>query len=217
MTHLIIAKNVSEVLSNRIGDFPQFYLGSIAPDAAHYRDNYISDYKKDSHLCVSDEKWGLITNNDEWINNVTVFPCKYIDAVNKDFILGYCAHILSDIYNNINVWTPFRLRYSDELVKGYGNLHHQESNKIDINFGLEYEHKDEFWRCLSESTGIDIQGIIYAAEMEKQKDRILNEWYRGKVRQDVSSNKIVTPESIMEFIDKATDYVIDTFRKHITI
>ena len=35
MTHLIISKNVFNALENRIESLPQFYLGTIAPDAVH--------------------------------------------------------------------------------------------------------------------------------------------------------------------------------------
>ena len=66
MTHLIISENISKIFASRINSLPQFYLGSIAPDAVHNRTNYISDYKKASHLITGNEKWGFVTENDEW-------------------------------------------------------------------------------------------------------------------------------------------------------
>ena len=117
MTHLHIAKRLHELYPKRINDLSQFYLGAVSPDAVHNRAGYISDYKKKSHLCVGDEQWGLVTNNDEWIENVIGFLKDNKDSDNYDFILGYSCHILSDIYNNIAVWTPFRLKYQDEIKK----------------------------------------------------------------------------------------------------
>ena len=58
MTHLIIADNISNLFEKNIQNLPQFFLGSVAPDAVHNRANYVSDFKKDSHLCVGAEKWG---------------------------------------------------------------------------------------------------------------------------------------------------------------
>lgn len=58
MTHLIVSKNVSEMLKNQIKSLPQFYLGTIAPDAVHNRANFCIDFKKASHLVSLEEKWG---------------------------------------------------------------------------------------------------------------------------------------------------------------
>lgn len=215
MTHLIISENISERFADLIGNLPQFYLGSIAPDAVHNRANYISEYKKASHLISGAEKWGFITENDAWKSNVVAFLNKNKKSANHDFILGYCSHVLSDMYNNINVWTPFRLKYADELEKGLGNLHHQENNKIDIEQALTYEGRNDFWLHLADSKSIDLPPVIYAAELDKQKDNILNSWYRGKERQDISANKIRTYDGEMEFIKNAADFVALVFRENL--
>ena len=212
MTHLIISKNISEVFKDQIGSLPQFYLGSIAPDAAHQRANYISEYKKASHLITGDEVWGLITDYDGWQNNIIAFLNKHKYSEHHDFIIGYCCHVLSDLYNTINVWTPFRLKYADGLKEiNYSNIHHQECNKVDIELALTYEGRNEFWLHISNSHSIDLPNIIYATEIEKQKDVILNSWYKGKERQDVSSNKIRTYEGEIDFIENATDFVTQIF------
>ncbi|MCL1794026.1 MAG: zinc dependent phospholipase C family protein [Oscillospiraceae bacterium] len=213
MTHLIISKNISESFAGQIEDLPQFYLGSIAPDAVHNRANYISEHKKASHLISGTEKWGFTTENEAWKNNVVAFLDKNKKSENRDFILGYCCHVLSDIYNNINVWTPFRQKYAEELEKGYGNIHHQENNKIDIELALTYEGRNEFWLHLANSKSIDLPPLIYAAELDRQKDNILRFWYRGKERQDISSNRIRTYGGEMEFIANATDFVANVFRE----
>ena len=209
MTHLIIAKNIQEKSSNLITDMPQFYLGVIAPDAVHNRANYISDYKKVSHLCVGTEKWGQITNNDEWQKNVVSFFEKHRNTENRDFILGYCIHILADIYNNINSWTPYRLKYPDELKKGYSNRHHIESNKVDIELAFLYKNTSDFWSNISISTGVDLPNVICAGEIERQKDYILNLFYKDKERQDLTSNEFVTIETTRDFVENATAYIID--------
>jgi len=215
MTHLIIADNVSKVFTKHINNLPQFYLGNIAPDAIYNRANYISDYKKDSHLCVGDEKWGMITNNDEWKNNVINFLNNHKNSENHDFIVGYCCHILSDIYNNIALWIPFKQQYPDEIEKGRNNLMLRETNMIDIELALTHEKKDIFWSNIQQSAGVDLADIIYAAEIEKQKDNILNIWYADKERQDLTLNEVVTVEIIMNFIKNAVDFVMLTLQEHL--
>ena len=64
MTHLIIADKVKNKLCKSNISLPQYYLGSIAPDAVHNRPGYISDWKKDSHLLLGDEEWGFMTNHE---------------------------------------------------------------------------------------------------------------------------------------------------------
>jgi hypothetical protein len=215
MTHLIISKNISEIFANQINSLPQFYLGTIAPDAVHNRENYNSEYKKASHLITGTQKWGFITDNDAWKSNILAFLNKYKNSIHHDFILGYCCHVLSDMHNNIKLWTPFRLKYADELEKGYGNLHHQENNKIDIELALTYEGREQFWLHLANSHSIDMENIIYAAEIDIQKDNILNSWYKDKERQDISSNKIRTYEGEMDFIKTAADFTALIFRENL--
>lgn len=207
MTHLHIAKNIYKLFPDTIKDLSQFYLGNIAPDAVHNRAGYISDYKKASHLCVGDERWGMYTNNDEWIESVLEFLYKNKNSDNYNFILGYSCHVLSDIYNNIAVWTPFRLKYPDELTKGYGGLYHQESEKVEIELALREENKDNFWVHLEKAKSTGLNDIIFAEEIEKHKENILYNWYKDKEHQDISSNKLITIESTMNFVEDATNFI----------
>jgi hypothetical protein len=216
MTHLIIAENLSKVLAKHINNLPQFYLGNIAPDAVHNRANYISDYKKEAHLCVGDEKWGMVTNNDEWINSVIHFLNKYKKTENHDFILGYCSHIMSDIYNNITEWIPFKQNYQNWVEKGYTyGLYREEINKLDIELALTYKNRNDFWLNLEKSDGVDLENIVSAAEIEKQKENILYLWFKDKPLQDISSNKIMTQESIQIFIKNAVDFIVVNLQKYL--
>lgn len=207
MTHLLIAKRLHQLFPEKIKDLAQFYLGNIAPDAVHNRAGYISDFKKVSHLCVGEERWGMLTNNDEWIESVLKLLSDNKDSQDYDFILGYCCHVLSDIYNNIAVWTPFRLKYPDELTKGYDGLYHQESGKVEVALALRAENNDDFWVHLERAKVIGIENIIFAEEVAQQKNNLLYIWFKDKESQDISSNQLVTIASTMEFIAAAADFV----------
>ena len=173
MTHLIVAKNIIDKI-NIVHDLPQFFLGAVAPDAVHYRAGYVSDFKKASHLCVGSEKWGVMTNYGEWADSVITFYNKYKGAEQYDFILGYCAHILTDIYNAEHVWNPFRLEHPEVMSQGYGDLYHTESGGIDKELALTWKDSGYFWQNLAKSRGVDLPGVICADEIEKQKDNILS-------------------------------------------
>lgn len=208
MTHLHIAKNIYKLFPEKINNLPQFYLGNIAPDGVHNREGYISDWKKASHLCVGDEPWGLISNNDEWIENVQKFLTKHRDSNDFYFILGYCCHILSDIYNNVAVWTPFLRKNPDQWGKGYSGVYHQESEKVDKILFLRDENNDDFWVYLEKSRPIDLYDFISAEEIEKHKENLLYNWYKDKELPDISAHKLITLESINNFIEGATNFIV---------
>ena len=156
------------------------------------------------------------TASDDWKSNIITFLSKHKESENHDFILGYCTHLLADIYNAINVWVPFKIKYNPDFENGYGNLHHQENNKLDIELALTYEGREDFWIHLANSTAVDLPGIVYAEETDKLKDSILNSRYKDKERQDLSSNKIRTYESEMDFIKNATDFTALIFQENLS-
>ena len=168
MTHLIIARNVKVAFNDYVKSLPNFYLGSIAPDAVHNRENFIYDHKKESHLYFGSDQWGIISNHNEYKNSVIRFFTLNKESVNYDFILGYCVHVLSDIYHHLTVFTPFLRELNDEM-KENPRLFSQESNRLDIELALTYKGREEFWDNLRKSEAVEIPGIIYADEITKQK------------------------------------------------
>jgi len=74
-----------------------FLLETLAPDSVHFHNNYNSDMKKSSHLCIGNERWGWVTNNDEWLNNVLAFLYNNKNSKEFDFIYGYCSRIVANI------------------------------------------------------------------------------------------------------------------------
>lgn len=211
MIHLCVADKVSKTITG-IEDLPQFILGSIAPDAVHNRQNYNSTFKKASHLIDSDEQWGMITKYEQWKESTLAFLNKHRQSEHRDFILGYCCHILTDVYNTETVYSPYRLKHLDDAAKGYGGQYHQESQKIDIELALTVENRHAIWQYLERSRGVDLDDIITAEEIEAQKGHILNKWYKDKGHPDISANEIVTYGGSIDFIENAAEYVL-TFLK----
>jgi len=70
---------------------------------------------------------------------------------------------------------------------------------LDIELALTYKGREEFWDNLRKSEAVEIPGIIYADEITKQKQNILNVWYKDKSNHDVSKNKGLTYEINMEY------------------
>ncbi len=209
MTHLIIANNISEFLNYNTKSLPQYFLGSIAPDSIQSRTNFNPDNKKKSHLFVGSEAWGYMTNHNECVNNVIDFLITNKQSENFDFIIGYCIHILSDIYHHLIVTTP--LRNKNAYI--FDELYSQESIKVNIELALTCDVKDQIWSYLKNSIAVELPGIVCFDDIQKIKNHVLNDWYQDKTNQNLTSNKIITFENNMNYIDRATKYIILILQK----
>ena len=214
MSHLCVAKKIVDLSQGKIRDLPQFYLGNIAPDAVHFREDFTGVDKKETHLCISDDAWGFVTNNDEWIEDVLSFLSSRVGSSDFDFYLGYCTHILTDICNNINVWTAFRTEHPGEWDgKGYGDILHIEAAAVDLQLSQRFEAKKEVWDELEKSHIMEIEGRVSKEEVDRIRTNILYIQYSGIEQQDTTKNKLVTHESTKRFIDLAVDFVMQHLRK----
>ncbi|MCG8484460.1 MAG: zinc dependent phospholipase C family protein [Clostridia bacterium] len=205
MTHLYIAYNIIKKVPH-LKKPNDFMLGAIAPDSVHFRINYESDMKFNSHLCVGNEKWGRVTNNDEWRENVLFFLQENKHSQNVDFIYGYCSHILADIQNNMKVWMPFRKKIKDKMEKGIGSMYHQESYAIDYKLYLHPLRK-VIWKMLENSNAFDISNIVKEVEINQMKQSILQEQFENRESVDISTNQYVTLSNIQKFIKEESEYI----------
>ena len=205
MTHLLISHEIM-LKTRKIENHSDFILGSLAPDSVHFRDNYSSDYKLVSHLCVGKEKWGSVTNNDEWEDNILLFIERNNKFISKDFIYGYCSHILADIQNNRKIYLPFREEVNEELKHGEKSKYHHESSAIDNELSLDNKIS-EIFKLLENSKTYEIEGLIYENELNKMKNRILFNQYTNVISKDLSKNKHVTIKRIRLFIEEESLYI----------
>lgn len=206
MAHLCIAYNIVNT-TPQIKKPGDFMLGSLAPDSVHFRGNYDSDMKKLSHLCVGSEKWGEITNNQEWLENVLSFLKENEHAKNIDFIYGYCAHILTDVQTNEKMWIPFKSANKDDLKKGVGNIYGKETYDIDYDLYLQHPQRAIIWKMLENAIGYDIENIVVGNEIDKMKESILHNQFVNRESGDLSLNKYVMLINMKEFISAESQYI----------
>ncbi|MCK5128721.1 MAG: zinc dependent phospholipase C family protein [Clostridiales bacterium] len=209
MVHLCIA---DKILSNQttIEDNADYTLGSIAPDAVHFRDSYLSDYKKVSHFCSSNKKWGEVTENDAWLNNVLNVLQENNNSKNKAFYLGYCIHIIADILWNIKIWIPYRKKHKQELEKFHqvgGSTMHKECNDIDFLLYKEQENNNTLWENIENTNSINIPNIVEVDEIDRLRDNIINRQYIDRQAIDCDNNKIITMNETKDFIQNESEYI----------
>ena len=209
MVHLSIAKIVLDKTLEIVRP-SEFLLGSIAPDSVYFRPGYHSDMKKVSHLCVGDEKWGLITNNSEWTENVLKFLTLNKGSENIDFILGYCGHILADIRNNIyntKIRTPYRMAREQELGRELGSVLHKELAAINLQLYQTLPERDAIWELLKQSQCVDLCGVADSLDIENMKASILCDQFSDREACDVSTNRCITMKDVTDFIANESEYI----------
>ena len=209
MVHLKIAY---ELLTRYDGEYIEkpgdFLLGSVAPDAVHFHKKYDVSLKERSHLWKFGPRWGVTLDSEGWKNAICQFWKENRNAGNRDFIAGYCTHLLTDWENDRRICTPFREKMPqgteiDELngqysVEAYG-----------IDQWLYQTDKDakEIWRLLEQGHVYRVEGCILEEDLALQKLSILNEQFTGKTAYDVSGYQICTKETIKMFVEKCVDSI----------
>lgn len=205
MVHLNIALNIINS-TKQIKSPPDFMLGAVAPDSVHFREGYSSDMKFNSHLCVGDEKWGQVTNNDEWQKNVFKFLNENRNSNNEDFLLGYCCHILADIQNNKIVWMPFKESIKDNKTPGISKKYHQESNAIDYELYKSSSHK-LIWKLLSDANIYEFPNITRISEIEDMRESLLDKQFSNRIDDDITKNEYVKLSRMETFISEESKYI----------
>jgi len=81
---------------------------------------------------------------------------------------------------------------------------------------LTIDRSDMFGK-LEKSKGIDLDDIIFESEIEEQKTKILYHWYADKSIEDTLSNKVVTYDSTVKFIEHATEFAAANLKNHLAI
>ena len=196
MIHLAVAKHI---LDNHpeIKKPEQFYLGSLAPDAVHFREGFHRQMKKTSHLCVGDQPWGKNTNVGEWADSALSYLAEHRDSQHIDLIRGYVAHTLLDNRWTTLWWTPFRLAHEAEIEAGTSTLH-TECYEIDFQVYKAFPHTKAIMDQLIKSAGVDLP-LVSAIEMERIRDHILYTQYCDRDDKDMDYN-VITLEDMWGFI-----------------
>jgi hypothetical protein len=208
MSHLYIAENVMAGGTIKVNNVPQYYLGSLGPDAVHFRKDYNITYKRNSHLYEGLDKIDLDIFINNWKDNVETFFIKNKPFGLYDFLLGYCLHLLADIYNYKYIWTPFKHTFGRENDKIYQN----ESMKIDQELFRESHYEEKLFPLINESEGIDFFGLITKDELNELKNNILHVQYNEKQFENTGKYQFTTYNQMREHNSNMVKYISDELK-----
>jgi len=234
LTHLCVAKRVLDIFEDkahlrthfiqtnfladkRDDEAALFMLGSIAPDAVHYRTEYlgttqtdIGPAKKITHLCpTSDEKWGKVTDDNGWIECVRKFLNNH---QNNPLASGYAVHVLTDIFNHIGPWRAFTTKYPKEAAKGYNSDYYRDLKCIDLRLYNEYVKDSNIMQLLASATPQAITGLVSREELKAIQHNLLHVAYANAPKSvDTSNCFYITYDQTLELINKAAEFCAKFF------
>jgi len=220
-THLLVAHRILELRPMPDEDAAQFLLGSIAPDAVHFRAEFqgaamksIGAAKKITHLCpISDERWGSVTDNDGWLNRVKEF---LHDKPDDPLAAGYAVHVLTDLHNNRTLWDNFRTAYPDEAAKGYSSDYYKDLRNIDTRLFLDLPQRPEVMALLSHAAAKPISWgtpLIVADELRIIQNNILHEHFKNVAKLDRGYvYRFISFDDTLAFIRDAADFCVESLK-----
>lgn len=191
MIHLGVAHNLLDKL--KIKEIPDYYLGSISPDAVHCRENFKREYKNISHLHSAHDDIELL------MNDTKDFILKNNSHEYRDFYLGYGVHIITDLYCRPDSKDKIPVQNLKDLtIEDY----FQDMSILDLELYKKYEYKAEIWKYFSKCRPIGIDGLVSAEEVMA--------WYNG-VQESFDKNeskhtnpsKYILYDDVLNFMEEA--------------
>jgi len=204
VTHLLVADALLTRKPRPVTDAAQFMLGALAPDAVHYRKEFmgaamknIGPAKKITHLCpVSEERWGSVTDNEGWMKCVQAWARGNTGSLAD----GYVIHVLTDLYNNMTLWENFRTNHPAEAAKGYTSGYYRDMKEIDLRLYMSYVQGTKIEQLLANAVPCDMPGLALAEEILAIRDNILYENYKGRTPAAGFEYSFVTYDDMLSFI-----------------
>ena len=195
MVHPAVAVRVKDKL--KIEDDGAFYLGSIAPDAIHMREDASAEDKFKSHM-------GMRANLFENEQNAKALVGR------SDFLTGYAVHLVTDMYWSREVGTPFKAKFKAKFPDaGHAPAYYNDTDLADLELYRSEPWVPEVYAALESARGEAAKDMLTAAEVEKWRLRQLH-WFE----QDFSRLKpaeYITRAEIDRYIEFAADKCLEYF------
>lgn len=129
-------------------------------------------------------------------------------ADNRDFIAGYCVHILTDIQNDIKIWRPFRQMNTVEMtVEEVYYIYGKEARESDQWLYQTSPYSSHIMGLLENGRAYSIENCIGKEEIEKLIQYMLTEEYEKKENYDISKFKYCNDKVILGFIEECTEWL----------
>jgi hypothetical protein len=207
MVHFKTAYSVLSKTGAADIDQPLFYIGSLAPDSVHSRQNYTLADRSYSHFKSKDVS--------QWFENINRFLLEYKTSSDFSFYLGYAVHIMTDIIWEEKVFKRFLQSYQkikDSVFINERQAYIKEVCYLDMQiYNTEINFRNEIRSYLKQAKIIELQPYVTYNELEKEKELTLT-WYEDKKNHPVSFPNLITLKDVYEFIDSASEEISDILK-----
>jgi hypothetical protein len=207
MVHLSVAKNMLG-LGFTPKDLSLFYLGAISPDAIHMRKDSDRAAKDKSHL-LSGGKSRKEIEESEYFALLEEFVASNKHKTNMDFLLGYCAHILTDMYWAAQVYVKFNDAYQRDTAPLQEKkwAYYNDTDILDQTLFNECGWRAEIWRELQSADCFDFLDILSKDEINAWNERTLH-WYDSGESQHKNPVRYITKTDAYGFIESCPSSIM---------
>lgn len=194
MVHLSTAVKINTLQGYKS---PEFYLGSISPDAVHMRTGFVRDDKTRSHCNAR-----VLAAIDE-LDTLCIMIEKCVGK-EREFQLGYLVHILTDLFWEDTMLKTYWERYEadpspiQDKKMGYYN----DTDQLDFAFYEQESWRQEVWEMLAQAEAFAVKEAVSKDEVTAWKRRTLN-WYSSGKSQHTNPIKYINYEDLDAFTSYA--------------
>lgn len=199
MMHLLIADRIYTEKIIPICSYADFLLGSIAPDAVHVKENYKREVKNISHYRFDSKSH---------ISYFDGFIPKFQTSNNRDFVLGYLVHLLSDMIWYHFVRVPFKDAFWQAPIQNMSmnEAYYADCDQIEQ---LMFREKSapRIIEAIKRGNAYSLEGMIDAEDVEAWKEKLILA-YDNKKDILVRTNYI-SEQNIRDYIIQCADECVE--------
>jgi len=176
---------------------PEFYLGSISPDAVHMRQGFVPADKVRSHCNARsvDAIDALVPLCD----NV-----RKTSGRKQAFLLGYLIHILTDLFWKDSLYKDFVREYEKDTapIQEEKMAYYNDTDQLDFAFYEKENWRQAVWEQLETAEGFGVENMISQEEVLAWKQRTLK-WYDSGKSQHTNPVKYISYAQQARFTEEA--------------
>ena len=201
MMHLLIADEIYTEKSSSIHSYGDFLLGSIAPDAVHVKENYTREIKDISHYKFDSKSH---------ISYFDTFFDEYYTSENKDFVVGYLVHLLSDMIWYHSVRVPFKEEFQKAPLQNMSmnEAYYADCEQIEQLMYFE-KNASRIIETINRGQAYSVEGLIDAEDVKAWKEKLIFDYNN---RKNISiQTKYISEQHIRDYIEncakECTEYL----------
>lgn len=213
MTHILIADKVFDYLDEPV-DYSTYIVGSIAPDAVHASPDYTRTLKEKSHLFTKELVWGRVSKESEfedWLASIKWFYVNNYDKYDRDFLLGYIVHVLTDVCSCRQVFAPFYISLSEENFNEKMEQFRKESYCVNYYLFQEYSKEKNLLSILERGKSCQIPDVFDNRLLEERIKQLYGFEFAPHDIEHISCNEICTIDNTNELINDAPKMIKKLF------